>query len=331
MGKVNNIVYIFPGQGSQKVGMGKAFYDEYEVARDTYKEASEVLGFDVAKLCFEGPKEELDKTENTQPAILTASIAALRVLDKERKIEPNFVAGHSLGEYTALVCAGVLEFADALRLVRKRGQFMQEAVAPGVGAMAAILGFDSDKVAGICEQASSGDEIVVEANINSPVQVVISGSKAAVERAGSLAKEAGARRVVDLPVSVPSHSPLMQGAADRLASELESVKMNDFKVALISNVEAAPVNDKALVPDLLVRQLTSPVRWVETIQGLKAEGNIQVIVEIGPGRVLSGLISRIDGQIVLLNIEHLDDIKRAKNYLKKGASSPVDYNDVIVQ
>jgi [acyl-carrier-protein] S-malonyltransferase len=208
---------------------------------------------------------------------------------------------------------------------------MQEAVAPGEGAMAAILGFDSDKVGDICKAASKGSEIVVEANINSPVQVVISGSKRAVERASILAKEAGARRVVDLPVSVPSHSPLMKGAADKLAEALKTVKMNDFKVALISNVEAAPVNDKTLVADLLVRQLTSPVRWVETIQGLKAEGNIQVIVEIGPSRVLNGLISRIDGQLVLLNIEHLDDIKRAKNYLKKGSSSPIDFADPISQ
>ncbi|VAV85177.1 Malonyl CoA-acyl carrier protein transacylase [hydrothermal vent metagenome] len=322
---MNNIAYIFPGQGSQKVGMGKDLFDNYEVAREVYKEANEVLGFDLAKLCFEGPKEELDKTENTQPAILATSIAALRVLDKERKIEPSFVAGHSLGEYTALVCAGVLEFADALRLVRLRGQFMQEAVAEGEGAMTAVLGLDSEKIWDICKDACTDDEAVVPANINSPVQVVISGHKAAVERAGAAAKEAGARRIIALPVSVPSHSPLMKPAAEKLAVELKKIKLNDFKVALVSNVEAAPVNIADSVPDLLVRQLTNPVRWVEIVQGLKDDGKIQVIVEIGPGKVLTNLIHRIDGQLVTVNVENTEDLVKAKNYLKKGRSSPVDF------
>lgn len=322
---MKNIAYIFPGQGSQKVGMGKALYDEYEVARDTFKEANEALGFDIAKLCFEGPEEELNRTENTQPAILATSIAALRVLDKEKKIEPSFVAGHSLGEYTALVCAGVLDFGDALRLVRLRGQFMQDAVPEGTGAMAAVLGFDSSKIAAVCEEASQGDEVVVPANINSPIQVVISGSKAAVERAGVLAKAAGAKRIVPLSVSVPSHSPLMQPAADRLAEELKKVKFNDFKAPLVSNVEAAPVNAPKSVPDLLTRQLTNPVRWVEVIRGLKEEAGVQVVVEIGPGKVLSRLINGIDGQLVVINVDVPEDLVRAKNYLKKGRSSPIDF------
>ncbi|VAW36844.1 Malonyl CoA-acyl carrier protein transacylase [hydrothermal vent metagenome] len=322
---MKNIAYIFPGQGSQKVGMGKDLFDNYEEAREVYKEANEVLGFDLARLCFEGPKEELDKTENTQPAILATSVAALRVLDKERKIEPSFVAGHSLGEYTALICAGVLKFADALRLVRLRGRFMQEAVGEGEGAMAAVLGFDSEKIWDLCKDACTADEVVVPANINSPVQVVISGHKGAVERAGVAAREAGAKRVITLPVSVPSHSPLMKSAAEKLAEELKKIELDDFKVALVSNVEAAPVNVKGSVPDLLVRQLTSPVRWVEIVRGLKEDGNIQVTVEIGPGKVLTNLINRIDGQLVTINIDNTEDLIRAKNYLKKGRSSPVDF------
>ncbi|MFZ3072405.1 MAG: ACP S-malonyltransferase [Thermodesulfobacteriota bacterium] len=311
---MKKIAFIFPGQGSQAIGMGKSLCEAYSVARDVFKEASEVLGFDMASLCFNGLEAELNKTENTQPAILTASVAALRVLDNEYKLTPSFVAGHSLGEYTALVCAGVLSFKDAVRIVRLRGRFMQESSPIGAGKMSAILGLFPDVVEAICKETSTENEPVVAANINSPEQVVISGEAKAVERAGNLASERGAKRVLPLPVSVPSHSPLMKPAAERLDNELSKISFNAFSFPLVSNVEAAPSSDVSKVRGLLKRQLTESVRWVDIIKRMAACG-VEATIEIGPGKVLSGLVKRIDKGIQTLNFSIPEDLGKIKEAL----------------
>ena len=312
--RLKKIAFIFPGQGSQAIGMGKSLCEVYPVAMDVFKEAGDVLGIDMASLCFNGPEAELNRTENTQPAILTSSVAALRVLNGEYKIIPSFVAGHSLGEYTALVCAGVLSFKDAVRIVRLRGRFMQEAVPEGIGKMSAILGLTPDVVEAICKEASTENEPVVAANINSPEQVVISGEAKAIERAGKLASERGAKRVLPLPVSVPSHSPLMKPAAERLDFELSKISFNTFSFPLISNVEATPSSDSAKVRGLLKRQLIDPVKWVDIIKRMCAEG-IEATIEIGPGKVLSGLVKRIEKDIQTLNFSSPEDLDKLKEVL----------------
>jgi len=323
------LAFIFPGQGSQSVGMGKALYDACPSAREVFDEAESALGMDLKRLCFDGPEVELNLTENTQPALLAASVAALRVLEKEVPLFPDFVAGHSLGEYTALVCAGVLKFQDALRLVRLRGRFMQESVPGGVGRqrgpqpatqpatqsvmMSAVIGLAPETLDEICKKISAGKEQVVCANINSPEQVVISGTASAVSMAGEEAKKRGAKRVIPLPVSVPSHSPLMEGAAQKLYTELLKVPFGDLKVALVTNVEAEPCNDPAKIKGLLMRQLTSPVRWVDVIRRVRSEG-VSITLEIGPGNVLSGLVRRIDKGIEALNFSAPEDIHRIKDF-----------------
>lgn len=314
---MKKLAFIFPGQGSQSLGMGKALYEEFDIARSTMDEASDALGFDLKALCFEGPVEDLNSTENTQPALLATSIMALRVLEAEfgDALKPDFVAGHSLGEYTALVATGVLDYAAGLRLVHARGRFMQDSASGGVvGRMAAIIGLDTAKVIEVCSEASKDGEPVVAANINSPGQVVISGHISAVERASLLAKEAGAKRAIELPVSVASHSPLMEAAAEGFdVEELSKVKWGGFNVPLVSNVEATVTTDSSEVRGLLKRQLTSPVRWVEVIECLAAEG-VDVVVEIGTGKVLTGLVKRIDRAIETLNFglpEDLDKLKEA--------------------
>ncbi|MEK7313021.1 MAG: ACP S-malonyltransferase [Deltaproteobacteria bacterium] len=312
MGK--KIAFIFPGQGSQAIGMGKSLCEAYPLAAGVFKEASEVLGIDMASLCFNGPEAELNRTENTQPAILTASIAALRVLDNEYKITPSFVAGHSLGEYTALVCAGVLSFKDAVRIVRLRGRFMQESAPIGAGKMSAVLGLTPEVVEAICKKASKENEPVVAANINSPEQVVISGEAKAIERAGKLASEKGAKRVLPLPVSVPSHSPLMRQAAERLDNELSKLTFGPFSFPLISNVEAVPSSDNSKVRNLLKRQLTDPVKWVDIIKRMRSEG-VEATIEIGPGKVLSGLVKRIEKDIQTFNFSSPDDLGKIKEAL----------------
>jgi [acyl-carrier-protein] S-malonyltransferase len=287
------VAFLFPGQGSQFVGMGRDFFDNFSIARQTFEEADEALGFSLSTLCFEGPDEQLRLTENTQPAIFTASIAAQRVL-AERGITPSYVAGHSLGEYSANVAAGTISFADAVRTVRERGRFMQEAVPPGEGAMAAILGMPAADVIQACKDAAAETGLVVAAaNINSPSQIAISGAVAAVERAAALAKERGAKKTVMLAVSAPFHCPLMQPAQDRLAGLLKALPFAPASVPVVVNVDAKLASDAETLRDALIRQVTGTVRWVQSMQVLIAE-KPDFFLEVGPGKVLSGLLRQID-------------------------------------
>jgi [acyl-carrier-protein] S-malonyltransferase len=287
------IAFLFPGQGSQAIGMGQAFYAAYPAAKAVFEEASEAVGLDVARLCFEGPEAELALTANTQPAVLTVSVAAAAVC-AERGLKPALAAGHSLGEYAALVVAGALALRDAVRVVRRRGQFMQEAVPVGTGAMAAIMGLPLDQVERLCTEAAQG-QVVEVANINSPQQIVIAGHRPAVERAVRLAGERGARKSVLLPVSAPFHCALMAPAAERLARELEAVPVVDPRIPVVRNVDAGVARRAAEVKDPLRRQVVSPVRWTDCIQRLAQEG-ATTFVEVGPGRVLTGLLKRtVDG------------------------------------
>lgn len=305
------IGFVFPGQGSQSVGMGKALSEAFPELKQVYDEASEVLGYDSAALCFDGPAERLNLTENTQPALLVSSIAALRTLTGAG-LAPVAVAGHSLGEYSALVAAGGVSFRDAVRLVQKRGQYMSEAVPPGTGQVAALLGLNADVVREVCREASAVG-VVQAANFNSPGQVVIAGAKAAVERAIELAKAKGCKKAIPLPVSVPVHTPLMQPAADRLAKELATVSWADLKMPLINNAEARPLRQAAEIPPSLIRQLPSSVLWEESIQAMAKLG-VTTFVEIGPGTVLTGLIKRILPEATLLNVndpKSLDATRRA--------------------
>lgn len=284
------IAFLFPGQGSQKVGMGKALADGFPICRDTFAEADAALGEPLSLIIFNGPDDRLTLTENTQPAILAVSIAAYRLIES-RGLTPAFVAGHSLGEYSAHVAAGTFGFADALRIVRRRGQYMQEAVPVGQGAMAAILGLDADKVVLACEEAAEG-EVVSPANLNGPGQVVIAGAREAVRRAGERAKALGAKRIVPLPVSAPFHCALMKPAEERLAPELRAVKTNDPRVPVVANVDASPKRDARSAIEALVQQVSSPVRWEGVIRRLASEG-VTTYVEVGPGTVLTGLVRKI--------------------------------------
>jgi [acyl-carrier-protein] S-malonyltransferase len=283
--------FLFPGQGSQKAGMGADLAESIPAARAVFEEADDALGFRLSKLCFEGPEEDLRLTENTQPAILTCSIAVLAAV-REKGLAPDFVAGHSLGEYSALVAAGAISFRDAVQLVRKRGRFMQEAVPAGVGAMAAILGMEPAKVAEVCERAAQG-EVVSAANLNSPGQIVIAGHAAAVQRAVDLAVAAGAKKAVLLQVSAPFHCSLMEPARDRLAPELDAIAFDDLKTPLVNNVSAAVITSGAEAREGLKRQVPNPVLWEQSIQRLAAEG-VSSFLAVGPGRVLSGRLRSID-------------------------------------
>jgi [acyl-carrier-protein] S-malonyltransferase len=283
--------FLFPGQGSQAPGMGKALADTYPVARRVFEEADAALGFAISQLCFEGPEDQLKLTENTQPALLTVSIAAFAVL-REAGVTPDYVAGHSLGEYSALVAAGSLTFADAVRLVRKRGQYMQQAVAPGVGAMAAILKLPEGKLDAILAEAAQG-EVVSAANLNSPDQIVIAGHAGAVGRAAELAKAAGARRAVLLPVSAPFHCSLMRPAQEQLRADLDKLDFQDLQIPLVNNWQAREILTGADAREGLYHQVPNPVRWVESIRYLAGQGIVR-FVEVGAGSVLSGLLRNID-------------------------------------
>src|SRR3984957_19879749 len=289
---MSKTAFLFPGQGSQSVGMGLDLAQTFPIARQTFDEAHEALGFDLADLCFNGPEEQLRLTEFTQPAIFTVSVAALRVLT-ESGVTPHYLPGPSLGEYSANVAAGAIEFATAARTVHRRGQLMQQAVPPGQGAMAAILGMQPEAVAEVCRDASSAGAPVEPANLNSPEQTVISGATAAVERAIALAKERGAKRAVLLQVSAPFHCSLMQPAQDGLAPILLEIPFSAANVPVVVNVDAAPVTEGAQLRDALIRQVTGAVRWTESMQLLIAEG-VTTFVEVGPGKVLSGLLRQID-------------------------------------
>jgi [acyl-carrier-protein] S-malonyltransferase len=301
------LAFLFPGQGSQTVGMGKDLAGRYPIARQTFDEADEALGYKLSQLCFEGPEDQLRLTEITQPAILTVSVAVLRVL-QARVPKPNYVAGHSLGEYSAHVAAGTLPFADAVRIVRNRGKYMQEAVPVGVGAMAAILGMDYERVAAVCQEAAQG-EVCSPANINSPEQIVISGNTAAVERAAKLAGERGAKRAKLLPVSAPFHCSLMKPAQDRLQADLNEVKMQEPVYPVACNVEAELVTGHERARDTLLRQVTGAVKWDQCMRLLMAQG-VQTFIEVGPGKVLCGLMRQIDRSKTCLNVG--DDLTLTK-------------------
>ena len=291
---------LFPGQGSQSVGMLKALAESYPAVEQTFGEASSKLDFDLWKLVQDGPVEQLNQTQNTQPAMLAAGVAVWRIWQAEGGILPAVMAGHSLGEYTALVCAGALEFTDAISLVADRGRFMQEAVPAGAGGMAAILGLDDDQVRDVCAKAAAS-EVVEAVNFNSPGQVVIAGNKAAVERACELAKSAGAKRALPLPVSVPSHCALMKTAAERLYERLASVSLQTPKIPVLHNVDLGEAGEPQDIRERLAQQLYSPVRWVETIQAMSARG-IHTLIEVGPGKVLIGLNKRIDTTLTSLAV-----------------------------
>ncbi|STQ75018.1 ACP S-malonyltransferase [Grimontia hollisae] len=307
---MSNFAVVFPGQGSQAVGMLAELAEQFPVVQETFAEASEVLGYDLWALVQNGPAEDLNQTNRTQPALLTASVAIWRVWQQEGGAQPSVMAGHSLGEYSALVCAGVIDFKQAVKLVELRGELMQEAVPAGVGAMSAIIGLDNDAIAKACEEAAQG-QVVSPVNFNSPGQVVIAGNKEAVERANALCKAAGAKRALPLPVSVPSHCALMKPAADKLAVALEEIEFSAPSIPVINNADVAIETDPAAIKDALVRQLYGPVRWTEGCEKMANDG-VELLLEMGPGKVLTGLAKRIDQRLNAVAVNDPASLEAAK-------------------
>jgi [acyl-carrier-protein] S-malonyltransferase len=310
---MTKIAYIFPGQGSQVVGMGKDLFDNFSEARSVFQEADESLGFSLSKMCFEGTTEELAFTANTQPAILTSSIAAFRVIIRSGFPKPDFVAGHSLGEYSALVAANAITFSDAVKTVRQRGTFMQEAVSVGVGAMAAILGSDLATIEAVCREVANG-EICSPANINSPSQIVIAGNSGAIDRACEMLKERGAKRAIKLNVSAPFHCALMLPAQEKLSLVVNGLHFNAFDCPIVENVSGKINSDKNRIAEALTNQVSSPVRWVETIQNL-VEMGVDTFVEVGTGKVLSGLVKQINRDVRCLNVEDSASLRNTQEVL----------------
>jgi len=312
---MTKMAFVFPGQGSQAVGMGKELYDQFAIVRTVFQEADEALGFSITDICFNGPEEELRKTFNTQPAILTVSVACCRVLN-DAGITPAIVAGHSLGEYSALVAAGALNFSDAVRLVRKRGEFMQEAVPLGEGGMAAILGLEREQIVAICNEIQTQFGPVQAVNFNCPGQVVIAGATKAVEAAADALKQAGAKRVIPLPVSAPFHSSLMKPAAERLAAELDKVTVSDAQIPVVVNVSGQIVTAGPLIKQSLVQQAASPVLWEDCIACIIDSG-VKSLVEVGPGKVLSGFTKKIARDFESLNIEDGASLQKTLDYFRE--------------
>lgn len=304
---MSKIAYIFPGQGSQAVGMGKELFDNFAAAREVFETADDALGFSLSEMCFSGDEADLQLTANTQPAILTASIAAYHAAMAEGMPEPDLVAGHSLGEYTALVAAGVLDFSDAVQIVRKRGTYMQEAVPVGVGAMAAILGLDVAAVEEGCAEAASG-QVCSPANINSPSQVVIAGNSEAIDRACEILKEKGAKRAIKLNVSAPFHCALMMPAQERLAEDLGTLEYGEFTFPIVHNVDAEVNSVSTNVRENVTKQVSSPVKWLQSVETMTANG-VDKFVEIGPGKVLTGLVRQISRDVTYANIENLESLR----------------------
>ena len=300
--------FVFPGQGAQRVGMGKDLCENFPQARVVFEQASDAISEDMEKLCFDSDEETLSLTFNAQPAILTVSVAALAVLRSEKEIKPDFVAGHSLGEYSALVCAGAIDFSDAVRTVKKRGEFMQEAVPPGQGAMAAVIGLPAKNIEQICGQYSD-DGGVWPANYNSPEQTVISGHAGAVDKASEAAVESGAKRAITLKVSAPFHCPLMEPATENLARFLEEIKVDGIETPVVTNLEASTNSDSERVKELLLRQITSPVRWSESVSYMVGKG-VEKFIEIGPGKALCGLIRKTAPDSETLNLEMTEHLNR---------------------